>query len=126
MKSTVPFWKLLGMEVVDAKKGWAVVKLPFSEKLCQPDGIVHGGAIFSPADSAVAMALLGLIGRDETMATIEMKINYIKSVKNGEIIAEACIVHRGQKTAIGEVDVRNSQGDLLAKGIATYMIIPKR
>lgn len=126
MKRTVPFWKLLGMEVIDVRKGFAVVRLPFDEKLTQPDGVAHGGAIFAPADTAVAMALLGLIDRDETMLTIEMKINYIKSVNSGEILAEARIVHRGGKTAIGEVDVRNSNGDLLAKCLATYMILKRK
>lgn len=126
MKRTVPFWKLLGMEVLDVKKGWAMVRLPFSEKLTQPDGVAHGGAIFSPADTAVAMALLGLIDRDETLLTIEMKINYIKPVRSGDILAEARIVHRGNKTAIGEVDVRNSKGEMIAKCLATYMITRKQ
>ncbi len=126
MKSVAPYWTLLGMELVDIKKGWSLVKLPFSEKLTQPDGIAHGGSIFSPADAAVAMALLGMIEKDETMVTIEMKINYIKSFSSGEIEAEAKIVHKGRKTAIGEVDIRNSNRDLIAKGIATYMIIKKK
>ena len=123
MKTTVPFWKLLGMEVVDVKKGWAIVKLPYADKLAQPDGVAHGGAIFSPADAAVAVALLGLIDKSETLLTIEMKINYIKAVREGDIIAEAKIIHRGSKTAIGDVEVRNSKGDLIAKCLATYMII---
>ncbi|MFH2130315.1 MAG: PaaI family thioesterase [bacterium] len=126
MKTRVPFWKLLGMEVVDVKKGWAIVKLPYSDKLAQPDGVAHGGAIFSPADAAVAIAMLGLIDKSESLLTIEMKINYIKSVNEGDIIAEAKIVHRGSRTAIGDVDVRNSKGELIAKCLATYMIIKNR
>ncbi len=125
MKVNVPFWALLGMEVVDVKKGWAQVKLPYSKNLAQPDGVAHGGAIFSPADAAVAVAMLGMIDRDETLLTIEMKINYIKPIKEGDILAEARIVHRGGRTAIGDVDVMNSEGDLIAKGLATYLIIRK-
>ena len=125
MKVNVPFWALLGMEVVDVKKGWAQVKLPYSKKLAQPDGVAHGGAIFSPADAAVAVAMLGMIDRDETLLTIEMKINYIKPIKEGEILAEAKIVHRGGRTAIGDVDVMNSDGELIAKCLATYLIIRK-
>jgi len=120
-----PFWKLLGMEVVDVKKGWAKVKLPFEKKISQADGIAHGGSIFSTADSAVAMALLGLVSKEETMVTIEMKINYIKPVSKGEIIAEAKIIHKGSKTAIGDIDVRNSKDEVIAKCTATYMIIQK-
>jgi len=125
MKIDIPFWALLGMEVVDVKKGWGKVRLPFTKKLSQPDGYAHGGAIFSPADAAVAIALLGMIDRSETLLTVEMKINYLKSVKEGDIIAEAKVVHKGKRTALGDVEVRNSDGELVAKGLATYMIIQK-
>lgn len=126
MKTESPFWTLLGMELVDAKKGWAKVKLPFSKKLTHPLGIAHGGAIFSPADSAVAMALLGLVDRDENFTTVEMKINYLKPVADGEMTAEATITHKGKKIALGDVEVRNGEGELIAKALATYMILKKK
>ncbi len=123
MKTKAPFWSLLGMELVDVKKGWAKVKLPFAKGLSQPLGIAHGGAIFSPADSAIAIALLSLIEKDETITTVEMKINYIKPFKKGEITAEAEISHKGHRTALGEVIVKDNQNALVAKGTATYMIM---
>ena len=123
MKTKSPFWALLGMEIVDVKKGWAKVRLPFEKKLLQPLGVAHGGAIFSPADSAVAMALVGLVERDEIFTTIEMKINYLIPFRGGEITAEAKIIYKGSKSALGDVEVRNSDGDLIAKGLATYMIM---
>lgn len=123
MKTKSPYWALLGMEIVDVKKGWAKIRLPFEKKLLQPLGVAHGGAIFSPADSAVAMALVGLVERDEFFTTIEMKINYLIPFREGEITAEAKIIYKGSKTALGDVEVRNSDGDLIAKGLATYMIM---
>ena len=125
MKTKAPFWKLLGMELVDVKKGWAKVRLPFDKKLTHPLGIAHGGAIFSPADSAIAMALMGLVKRDEIFTTVEMKMNYLKPFAGGEITAEARIIHQGNTIALGEVDVVNSKGALIAKGFATYMIMKK-
>jgi uncharacterized protein (TIGR00369 family) len=121
-----PFWALLGMELLDIKKGWAIVELPFDEKLTQADGIAHGGATFSAADAAVAMALIGLIGRAETMVTLEMKLNYLKPFTRGTLLAEARIVQKGTRTALGEVTLRTDHDDLIAMGLATYMIIPKR
>ena len=126
MKTRNPFWSLLGMELMEVKKGWAKVRLPFNDKLTNAVGLVHGGAIFSPADSAVGMALIGLIGRDENISTLEMKINYLRPVKESAIIAEAKIVHKGTQTAIGDVDVRDEHDALIAKGLATYMIMKKR
>jgi len=66
MQEESPFWTLLGLELADIKKGWARVRLPFAKKLVHPLGIAHGGAVFSAADSAVAMALVGLVEKDET------------------------------------------------------------
>jgi uncharacterized protein (TIGR00369 family) len=125
MQRESPFWELLGLELADVKKGWAKVRLPFARKLVHPLGIAHGGAIFSTADSAVAMALIGLVDRDETFTTVEMKINFLKPFDGGEIMAEARIVHKGAKTALGDVEVRNGDGTLIAKGLATYMILRK-
>jgi len=125
MKTKNPFWSLLGMEIIGIKKGWAQIRLPFSEKLANGTGVVHGGAIFSPADSAVGMALVGMVNKNENISTLEMKINYLKPLTAGDIIAEAKIVHRGTMTAIGDVEVKDEKGNLIAKGLATYAITKK-
>ncbi|MBE9542910.1 MAG: PaaI family thioesterase [Proteobacteria bacterium] len=125
MKTRNPFWSLLGMEIIEIKKGWAKIRLPFTEKLANGLGVAHGGAIFSPADSAVGMALVGMIDKDENISTLEMKINYLKPFVEGEIIAEAKIVHKGTMTAIGDVEVRDEKDNLIAKGLATYAIFKK-
>jgi len=125
MKTKNPFWSLLGMELVEVKKGWAKVRLPFNENLTNAIGLMHGGAIFSPADSAVGMALVGLIDQDENISTLEMKINYLKPVSGGELMAEARIIHKGNQTAVGDVEVRDANDTLIAKGLATYAIFKK-
>ena len=126
MKTRNPFWTLLGMELVDVKKGWAKIRLPFDEKLTNAIGLVHGGAIFSPADSAVGMALVGMIARNENISTLEMKINYLKPFKGKVMLAEAKIIHKGAQTAVGDVEVRDDKEGLIAKGLATYAIFRKK
>ena len=126
MKTGNPFWSLIGMQILSVKKGWAKIRLPFTEKLANSAGVAHGGAIFSPADSAVGMALAGMLNKDEKISTLEMKINYLKPFSGGEIVAEALIIHKGNQTAVGEVEVRDEDGDIIAKGLATYAIIKKR
>jgi len=125
MKTKNPFWALLGIELLEVRKGWAKVRLPIEEKLTNAIGLVHGGAIFSSADSAVGMALVGMIHRNENISTLEMKINYMKPVRGGAIVAEAKIIHKGAQTAIGEVEVRDEAQNLISKGLATYAIIKK-
>jgi len=125
MKTRNPFWSLLGMEIIEIKKGWAKIRLPFTEKLANGLGVAHGGAIFSPADSAVGMALVGLINKNQNISTMEMKINYLKPFNSGAIVAEAKIIHKGTMTAIGDVEVRDEKNNLIAKGLATYAIFKK-
>ena len=113
------------MELEEIKKGWARVRLPIERKLTNAIGLVHGGVIFSAADSAVGMALVGMINRNENISTLEMKINYMKPFTGGEMTAEAKIVHRGTMTAVGDVEVKDGKGQLIAKGLATYAITKK-
>ena len=121
IKSSQPYWTLLGIEMLDVKKGWAKLQLPFAKKLTHPYGIAHGGVIFSLADSAVAMALLGLVEKGERFTTVEMNINYVSPFREGNITAEARIINKGSRIALGDVDVREDQGGLVAKCLATYM-----
>ena len=55
-----------------------------------------------------------------------MKINFIKPVQARDVIAEAHILHRGGHTAVGDVTVRDSAGNLVAKALATYSITKPR
>ena len=115
MKTDSPFWTLLGMELVDARKGWARMRLPFDRKLVHPMGIAHGGAIFSIADSAVAMALIGMVDRGDAFVTVEMKLILRPSRRS-----RGGPDHPpGQKTALGDVEVRNDRDELVAKGLAS-------
>jgi uncharacterized protein (TIGR00369 family) len=123
IKSSQPYWTLLGIEMLDVKKGWAKLQLPFAKELTHPYGIAHGGVIFSLADSAVAMALLGLVEKGKRFTTVEMNINYVSPFREGNITAEARIVNKGSRIALGDVDVRDDQGGLVAKCLATYTIM---
>ena len=120
----VPFYKLIGMTVEEAGPGYSRFRLPFRQELTQPMGVMHGGALASVADSAVAIALWGLVGMDKIFTTIEMKINFIGPVGSGEVIAEGKIIHCGRMTAVGDVVIKDQDGRLVGKCVATYMIIP--
>jgi acyl-CoA thioesterase len=117
-----PYYRLLGMEVKEIKEGESRIEMPFKQDLTHPYGIAHGGAIASLADSAVAMALIDLVDPRDRIATIEFKINFLASVDKGELEAHAKIIHKGSKTAVGDVEVVNEKGKLVAKLVATYSI----
>ena len=118
-----PYYGHLGMEVIDVDRGFAKLCMPFSQKLTHPFGFLHGGAIVSLADAAMANAVLTMIEPDERIAAIEVKCNFLIAVGRGTLTAEAKIIHKGFRTAVGEVNIWDSEYHLVAKAIATYAIM---
>jgi len=121
-----PYYKLLGMEVVEMGEGSSRLRMPFDEKLIQPAGVVHGGAVGSLADSAVAVALLSMLEPGTDIATVEMKINFLAPVRSGVLFADAKVAWRGTRLALGEVDVTDENGGPVAKSLMTYMVMPRQ
>ncbi len=119
-----PFYRLLGMKVVEIRKGTSRIEMPFRKKLTHPYRIIHGGAIASLADSAVAMAVASLVNPSDRLTTIEFKINFFTPIRQGKLVAEAEIIYKGSRTAVGEVEVMDENGERVAKVIATYNIAP--
>jgi uncharacterized protein (TIGR00369 family) len=68
------------------------------------------------------MALIGLVKPSDRITTIEFKINFFTSIRQGKLTAQAKIIYKGSKTAVGDGEVSNEAGKLVAKVIATYMI----
>jgi acyl-CoA thioesterase len=113
----------LGMYVEELGEGASRMQMSVDDRLFNAGGVVHGGALASIADAAIAAALSTLVDLNrEKMFTVEMKVNYMAPIRDGEIVAEARIIQRGKSVAVGESSVYNSDGRLAAKAIATYMI----
>lgn len=123
MVANAPYYQLLKISLEEIDEGFARFRLPFQRELTQGFGIIHGGAIATLADTAVAYALLTLVQPGEKVATAEFKINYLSAVTAGDLIGEARIINKGQKLALGEMEVKNEKGKIIAKGLATYMVL---
>lgn len=93
--------------------------MSFKESLTHPYRIVHGGAIASLADSSVAMALISLVEPNDRFTTIEFKIHFFAPVNKGTLRAHGEIIQKGSKVAVGEDEIKNDEGKLIAKVIAT-------
>jgi acyl-CoA thioesterase len=115
-----PFIKFVGIKVPQLGQGYARFLLPFKPDLANSIGLMQGGVIAALADEAVAYALYSLVPGGETFNTVEMKINFLGAVKEGEVIAEAHIAKRGRTISLGEFEVRQADR-LVAKGLCTYI-----
>ena len=122
-----PFAKLLGMEAMDAGPGWIEVGLDITPQHTQHDGIVHGGAVATLADTGAALAALTLIKPGERVVTIEFKINFLRPALGGRLVCRGQVLRPGRNVTISEAEVVCHQGDtrtLIAKAMATIAILP--
>lgn len=117
----IPFREVIGAEVIEAGHGRSVVRMPFSEHTQNNMGMVHGGALCTLADAAIGTALRSALKPGDAAATIEMKVNFIAPAR-GDVLARARILHVGGTTAVGEVEIEDLQGILVAKGLATFFV----
>jgi acyl-CoA thioesterase len=123
------FFQLLGMHIEITKPGTGKVYITVDERLMHPQMIVHGGVIFTLADTAMSMALLSLLPVGTRISTIEAKINYLLPVRAGELLAEAIIVQHGRSIAVLEANVYNVEEDdrkAIARILGTFHIAPPK
>ena len=117
---TVPFARLLGMEIVDVAKGEATVKVTTREDLKQPYGLLHGGVTASLVDTATAFAVIAELGQAEQAATSNLTIHYLRPHVEGTIFCHAKVVKAGRKLLTLSAEVVNEAGQLIATSIVSY------
>jgi len=124
--ATNHFPRLLGIEIDTIEEGRAVLSVEVRTELKQLQGVMHGGAIASLIDTAVAFAILGASGPQDRFTTVEMKVNYLSAIREGRITAEARLLRDGRRIIVAECDVFDDKGRLAAKGLLTYIRLNER
>lgn len=117
-------WKYIGMRVTRDGDGRLGVHVRVTDNLKQVYGNVHGGIIATAIDAAVAVAVNDHIGKDHGAATVELKVNFLRPVRDSDIFAYAKLVKAGRQLITGTTEVFDDRGNLVAIGIATYAVRP--
>lgn len=107
---TAPFEDLLGINIEKAEDGRSILSLPFTVKLAQGGGMLHGGALMALADSAVVMAIKSLLPEGTTFATTEMTTRFVAPVRQGQVTAMASVRGPEGRTFRGEVVIVDEEG----------------
>ncbi|RLJ03697.1 MAG: hypothetical protein DRP08_03215 [Candidatus Aenigmatarchaeota archaeon] len=104
-----------------AKDGYAKVKMPYREEFTNPYGSIHGGAIASLADTAMAVAISSKY-LYSSLYTVKLEIKFKSPVNKGEIFAEANVVNERAKFIFGRVEIKDNEDKLLAQAMATFYL----
>lgn len=117
----VPFARLLGLEIGEARHGEATIHLNLREDLKQNRGVVHGGAIASLVDTAAAFAILTVLEAGQTTTTVDLTVHYLRPLVEGRVSAHATVLRAGRRMITVSVEVRDMAETLAATALTTYI-----
>ena len=94
------FAELVGFEVFAENDGTGKAQLIVSERHLNPNGVVHGGALFTLVDTAMGASLMQRLDDGEICATLQISMNFLRPVVYGGVVeCEARVVNKGRRFA---------------------------
>jgi uncharacterized protein (TIGR00369 family) len=118
-----PVASLIGFELTAIEPGRAVIELVAEARHANPMGTVHGGILCDIADAAMGMAFASTLDEGETFTTLELKINFLKPVWTGRLVATGRVVKGGRTIGLVECDVVDEKERLVARASSTCMTL---
>jgi len=118
------FADLVGLRPVSLDTGRAVFAVKLRPEHLNPHGVVHGGVVYTLADTAMGAALTTRLDAGERCLTLEIKINYVAPALEGTLACEAVVVDRGRRIGVLEARVRDEAEKLVAFATGSFYIMP--
>jgi acyl-CoA thioesterase len=117
------FNKLVGLRVVRQHSDGVTIECAMRDELRNVAGMMHGGVMATLADAAVGIALASHFGGRRPCTTTDLKINYLRPIAHGKIVARSHLLRIGKNLCVGRVDMSDAQRKLVAVAIVTYMLL---
>ena len=120
-----PFGELIGLNFTAYGEGHSRCELQVKKELFNPHGVLHGGVVYTMADTGMGGALYSILEEGELCTTVEIKIAYFAAVKSGTLVCDTRVIERRSRIAIIESEVKNGD-ELVAKALGTFYIYDKK
>ena len=106
------FAALTGVEILEAGKGYCKARLVIEDKHLNAANIVQGGAIFTLADLAFAVASNS---HGQLALAINANISFLSAKSSGILYAAATEVGNPKRLGAYDVLVSDEQGEIIAR-----------
>ncbi|AZV45034.1 MULTISPECIES: hotdog fold thioesterase [Peribacillus] len=114
----------LGIEIKELSEGKVIATMPVDERTRQPFGLLHGGASVALAETVASVGGFYLVDQTkEAVVGLEINANHIRGKRSGQVIAEGTILHRGRKTMVWDVKIRDEQDKLICVSRCTLAVV---
>lgn len=114
------FLKNQGFVVVASEPGLCSLRIPFSQQLERPGGIVSGMTLMGAADVAMWLAIMSLRGTAERWVTSDMKTAFLRSARQEDLLCTAKILKPGKRSIYGTVETTGLNSGLIAHHVISY------
>ena len=92
-----PLQSFLDFDIRDGPDGAVVAFLEVDDRHLNPNGIVHGGVVFSLADTAMGRATMAVLSDGQICASIEVSVRYLRPIPGGRLVATASVLRAGRR-----------------------------
>lgn len=106
-------------------QGRATLEYEAKPEQCHSGGVVQGGFVTGWIDAAMAHASIALNGPQVVPMSLELKVSFFAPVRPGLVIAEGWAERNGRRTGFYEGHLKDAQGNVLAKGTSTIMLMDR-
>ena len=116
--------KTLGLKMIEVEEGTTTIEMDAAPQFLNRGGGVQGGFLAAVVDAAMGTSLGTVCTTDENHATLEFKLNFLRpaSERNSPLRATGKVLMRGRNFAHTEGDIVGSDGKLVAKATASWII----
>lgn len=112
--------QFLGVEFLTLKEGFAQARMSCKKELANPYGMLHGGSLYSFADT-VAGAAACMYGYFVT--TVSGTMNFLlPALRTEYVYCEATQLRRGKHLTVFDVRIKDDNGQLLDSGEFTFYV----
>jgi uncharacterized protein (TIGR00369 family) len=119
-----PIMKTLGFRLIEVNEATASMEMEVKTELhSNPMGTIHGGVLCDLADAAIGIAHFTTLAEGESLASIDLQINFFRPVWNERLRAVAKSIHRGRTVSRYVCDITRTDGKLVAQVTSTIMTL---
>ena len=86
----------------------AVLRMPFSERLCRNGGVISGQALMAFADTAMVIANLAANRGYRMMTTVDQTTHFMRAAAASDVLADARVIRLGRTMSFGRVTLSSA------------------
>lgn len=118
------FTDYLGVELLKYEHGYCYTKLSIKPEFTNPIGGLHGGLLYTLADTTAGVAAVYL-GSGNAVTTVNGDMQFLRPALHLDtIFAEAKVIKDGKRLVFLDVLILTEDGTVLAKGSFIFARIP--